>query len=161
MSVTIIAAMDENGLIGRNGALPWYLPDDLRRFKQLTMGTILLMGRKTYESLPGPLPGREHWVLSRSWQGEVPGVQVFYDVETALAKAGDRPISVVGGAEIYVLAMPLADKMMLTQVQAVLEGDVYFPEWSEDDWQEVASEEHAADVKHAYAFRFVELVRSR
>ena len=160
MPVTIIAAMDKNRVIGHQNTLPWHLPDDLKHFKALSMGTVLLMGRKTYESLPNPLPGREHWVLSRTQHGSVAGGKFIASIEDALTLTKNAQISVVGGAEVYSQALPYADCMALTMVNAEVQGDVFFPKWDHAVWDETSTALHLKDDKHAFDFRFVTLKRS-
>lgn len=144
-SVTLVAARARNGVIGRDGGLPWHISADLKRFKALTTGTVLVMGRKTFESLPGLLPGREHVVLTHSREWNAQGAVVVHTVEDALAAAGDRPVSVIGGAEIFALFLPLANRIELTEVLEDVSGDTVMPDPREDSsWREVAREEHAA-----------------
>ena len=153
----LIYARAENGVIGRDNALPWRLPADLRRFKSLTMGPDglgrpMIMGRKTFESLPGLLPGRRHIVLTRDadWQAE--GADVATSVDEALALAGAGAVAVVGGAEIYRLFLPLAETVELTEVHGVYEGDTVMPPLGAE-WDAVIREEHeAADGRPGYAF---------
>ncbi|ANY19158.1 Dihydrofolate reductase type 3 [Tsuneonella dongtanensis] len=157
-SVTAILARAANGTIGREGALPWRLPADLNRFKALTMGTPMIMGRKTFESLPGLLPGRPHIVLTRSREWCAEGAQVAHSAEEALSLAGGGDVSVVGGAEVYRLMLPHTTRIELTEVHAEVEGDTHMPPFG-DAWREVAREDHpAADGRPA--FSFVTLARS-
>jgi len=139
--VTIVAAVARNGVIGVDGGLPWHLPDDLRRFKALTLGHVLVMGRKTYESIGRPLPGRATVVVTRSagWRAGSEEVRVAASVPEAIATAAaiDREVFVVGGAEVYAAALPLADRLELTFVDAEPEGDTAFPEVAWDEWREV------------------------
>lgn len=128
MPVTIVAAVARNGVIGRNGDLPWHLPEDLRRFKRLTMGGTLVMGRKTYESIGRPLPGRTTIVVTRQADWSAEGVEAAGSFDEALARAGDGDVFVVGGAEVYRQAMAVADALEITEVDAEPEGDVRFPE---------------------------------
>lgn len=156
--IFLIYARAGNGTIGRDGALPWRLPADLRRFKALTMGKPMVMGRKTFESFPSPLPGRRHIVLTRDtgWQAE--GAEVAHSVEEALALAGEGEVAVIGGAEIYALFMDRADRIELTEVHADYEGDTHMPPLA-PDWHETAREEHPADGSYP-AHAFVTLVRA-
>ena len=132
MTVTIVAAIARNGVIGVDGGLPWHLPDDLRRFKELTLGHVLVMGRKTYESIGHPLPGRTTIVVTRSpsWDSAAAEVRVAGSVSDAIeaAAALDDEVFVVGGAQVYAAALPLADRLELTWVDAEPEGDTTFPE---------------------------------
>jgi dihydrofolate reductase len=158
--VSIIVAMDERGAIGRDGGLPWRLPDDLKRFKALTMGKPIVMGRKTWDSIGRPLPGRHSIVITRRAGFEVPGVAVVASFDDALTVADDVPeVCIIGGAEIYRLALPRADLIHLTRVHAVVDADVHFPELVAGEWDEVLIENHAADDRHVYAFSCVELRR--
>src|SRR6188768_393391 len=141
--ITIVLARAINGVIGRDGGLPWHIPGDLKRFKALTMGSAMIMGRKTFDSLPGVLPGRRHIVMTRDADWKSEGTEVAHDVESAIKLAGDTDISVIGGAAIFDLFEPLADKIELTEVIAEIEGDVSMPDLrSSERWREVASEDH-------------------
>jgi dihydrofolate reductase len=162
MLVSIVVAVAANGVIGRDGGLPWRLPADLAFFKRVTMGHHLVMGRKTWESIGRPLPGRTLVVLTRDPQLEIPGVQVVHALPDALAlarAAGDSEACVIGGADVFARALPLADRLYLTRVHADVEGDVRFPVFDAQGWVEVAREEHAADERHAYAFSICTLER--
>ena len=157
--ITLIVARAQNGVIGRGGALPWHLPADLRRFKALTMGSVMVMGRKTFESLPGLLPGRRHVVVTRdaSWKAE--GAEVALSVDEALSLAGNEPVSVIGGAEIFQLFLPLADRIELTEVLADVPGDTTMADPRESgSWRETHSDEHQAEGERP-PFRFVTLER--
>ena len=160
--VSIIVATDERGAIGRDGGLPWRLPDDLKRFKSLTMGKPIVMGRKTWDSIGKPLPGRHNIVITRQAGFEAPGVTVVTSLDDALAIAGDVPeVCIIGGAEIYRLALPRTDLIHLTRVHAVVDADTHFPELVAGEWDELLVEKHMADEKHTYAYSFVELRRRR
>lgn len=139
--IVIILARAANGVIGRDGALPWHIPADLKRFKTLTMGRPMIMGRRTFESLPGLLPGRRHIVLTRAamWQAE--GAEVAHDVDEALALAGSPQVVVIGGAEIVAQFLPLADRIELTEVHGVVAGDTHVPPFA--GWQETDREDYA------------------
>jgi len=155
-SVALVWAMAENGVIGRGGALPWRLPDDLRHFKALTEGGTVLMGRKTFASLGRPLPGRRNLVLSRSPLAAA-GVEHVRSVAAALAAVQAtpaRPLWVIGGAAVYAAALPHADRLEVTRVHAAVEGDVVFPPLDWSRWRLVWSAPHAADSRHAFAFTF-------
>lgn len=157
--VTLIVARARNGVIGRDGALPWHLPADLKRFKALTMGTVMIMGRKTFDSLPGLLPGREHVVLTRSRDWSEEGAIVVHTVEEALAIAGSRPVSVIGGAEIFDLFLPLANRIELTEVAEDVPGDTVMPDPRDrGSWRESSREEHPVE-RDRPAFSFVTLER--
>ena len=158
--ITIVIARAINGVIGRDGRLPWHIPGDLKRFKSLTMGSAMIMGRKTFDSLPGILPGRRHIVMTRDPDWKVEGTEVAHDLDNAILLAGATPISVIGGAAIFELFEPIADKIELTEVIAELRGDVSMPDLrSSERWREVASEDHmpTADTP---AWRTVTLVRA-
>ena len=156
--VTLVVARAENGVIGRDGTLPWHLPDDLRRFKALTLGAPMVMGRKTFESLPGLLPGRRHIVLSRSRDWSAEGAELAHDVAEALQRTGGDRLSVIGGAEIFRLFEPLADRIELTEVHAEIEGDTILPPFDPAKWVEIARETHQAEGGRP-AFSFVTLAR--
>ncbi len=151
--------MDENRLIGASGGLPWRLPNDLKHFKALTLGKLVLMGRKTWDSLGRPLPGRENWVLSRDARFNPAGARRFANLEDALREAGEREVMIIGGAQLYRQALPVAGRIYLTEVQARLAGDTWFPEFDRGAWRELGREEHPADQRHAHAYRFVTLER--
>lgn len=151
-------ARADNGVIGREGSLPWHLPADLKRFKAQTMGKPMVMGRKTFESFPSPLPGRRHIVLTRDrgWQAE--GAEVAHTPEEALALAGDD-VSVIGGAEVFALFLDRADRIELTEVHADAEGDATVPAFG-TGWRETAREDHESEAgRPAYSFVTLERVR--
>jgi dihydrofolate reductase len=156
--ITLHLARADNGVIGRDGALPWHLPADMKRFKARTMGKPMIMGRKTFESFPAPLPGRRHIVLTRdpSWRAD--GAEVAHSPAAALALAGAGDIAVIGGAEVYALLLEQADRIELTEVHAAPQGDVVVPAFTE--WREVAREDHAAEGDRP-AYSFVTLERSQ
>ena len=150
--VFLIYARASNGVIGRDGGLPWHLPADLKRFKALTMGKPMIMGRKTFETLPGLLPGRRHIVLTRDRGWQAHGAEVAHSVAEALALAGDATVAVIGGAEAYRLFLPLADWIELTEVHGDYPGDTFMDPLG-PDWSEVSREEHPEmDGKPAHAF---------
>lgn len=150
MSVTFVLARADNGVIGRDGALPWHLPADLRRFKALTTGRAMVMGRKTFDSFPAPLPGRRHIVLTRDRNWHAAGAEVVHDPQAALRIAGAN-VAVIGGAEIFALYLPRADAIELTEVHASPEGDAVVPPFT--GWREVSREGHAAEgTRPAYSF---------
>jgi dihydrofolate reductase len=156
--VTIVIARAENGVIGKDGTLPWHLPEDLKRFKALTTGTSMIMGRKTFDSLGRLLPNRQHIVLTRdpAWRAE--GADVAHDVPQALSLAREPRISVIGGADIVRLFLPVADRVELTEVHATVEGDTILPAFDPSHWRETASEQNPAQGDHP-AYSFVTLTR--
>jgi dihydrofolate reductase len=148
--VTLVAAMDRDRAIGVDGRLPWHIPEDLKRFKALTMGKLLLMGRKTAESLGRALPGRRNLVITRSGRVPYPGMEAVASWDAAMVAAAERELFVIGGGEIYALAMPHANFMELTLVELTLaRADTWFPRWDAHEWQEVA---RAADVAGACTY---------
>jgi dihydrofolate reductase len=160
--VTIVVAVAANGVMGMDNQLPWRLPADLKHFKELTMGRPIVMGRKTYDSIGRPLPGRENIVVSRRPGLRIDGCVVVDSVEAAFAAAADAAeIAVIGGAEIFHLVLPRVDTIHLTRIHAEIAGDVYFPDLDAWRWEETAVAHHAADERHAYSFSFVELNRKR
>jgi len=161
LRVALVVAMADNGVIGRGGGLPWHLPDDLKYFKVVTLGKPVLMGRRTFESIGKPLPGRRNLVLSRAAAASAPGVEYVHSVEQARAlAAGAAELCVIGGAEVYALALPLATRIYLTRVHGSVTGDVCFPLRDFAAWRQSESVEHPADARHAYAMSFVTLERS-
>ena len=157
--ITLVVARATNGVIGRNGTLPWRISADLKRFKRLTMGSAMVMGRRTFDSLPGLLPGRRHIVLTRDRNWCAPGAEVAHSVGEALALAGSGPVSVIGGAEIFELLLPHADRLELTEVLEDVPGDTFMPDpRANGNWREIAREGHAADGDTP-AFAFVTLER--
>lgn len=160
-SLSIIAAMAENRVIGRDNALPWRLPADLAHFKRLTMGKPVVMGRRTWESLPGLLPHRPHVVITRDRDYVADGASVVHGIDDAIALVGDvDEVMIIGGAQLYRQTLPLASRMYLTLVHDAVEGDTLFPEFSPDDWREVAREAHEADERNPHDYTFLTLERS-
>lgn len=161
MRIVIVVAATDTGVIGIRNALPWHLPDDLKRFKQLTWGKPVLMGRKTHESIGRPLPGRLNIVVSRRPDFIAPGCQVVTSIEAGLgAAASAAELCVIGGSEIFAALLPRADVVYLTRVHATIEGDVFLPALDERAWRITARELHPADAHHAYPFTFLTLERS-
>lgn len=164
MRLTLIAAIADNGVIGRGNDIPWRLPDDWRRFKRTTMGHHLVMGRRTWESIGRPLPGRTTVVVSRG-EPELPdGVDLAHSLDEALSLArgrGETECFVAGGAEIYRRALPVADRLLLTRVHASPEGDTRFPDWEPSRWDLVSREHHEADQRHPHPFSFELYERAR
>ncbi len=156
--ITLVVARADNGVIGRDGRLPWHLPADLKRFKRLTMGMPMIMGRKTFESLPGLLPGRRHIVLTRDADWRAEGAEIARTPEAALTLAGGARVSIIGGAEIFALFAPLADAVELTEVHGEIAGDTMLPPFDPAIWQEVSRDDHPAQGD-APAHSFVRLER--
>jgi dihydrofolate reductase len=156
MRLSLIWAMTRNRVIGRDNALPWRLPDEMRHFMRTTLGHTVIMGRRNFEAMMGkPLPRRTNIVLSRDPSFVANGAVVVRTLDEAIEKArdaGDDEAMVVGGAQIYALALPKADRLYFTLLHTELDGDTFFPEFDETQWREVRREEHAADAQHAYAY---------
>ncbi len=152
--IVIVVARARNGTIGKDNQLPWHIPADLKRFKALTMGSAMVMGRKTFESLPGLLPGRRHIVLTRNRGWSADGAEIVHDVEEALAAVGGERLSVLGGAEIFALFLPLATRIELTEVAADFDGETAIPDPRQSGaWVETHREDHrAADGTPPYSF---------
>ena len=160
MIISLIVAADLDGAIGRDGDLPWHLPADLRHFKQLTVGKPVVMGRRTFASLPAPLPRRLNVVLTRDPAFRAPGASVASSAEEALALCGDAPeVMICGGAGVYAAFLPRADRVYLTRVRGHVGGDTFLPDLGAG-WVETARREHPADERHAYAMTFVTLERA-
>ncbi len=154
-TITMIAAAGANNELGKDGDLVWHLPDDFKRFKSLTTGHHIIMGRKTFESFPKPLPNRTHIILTRDPNYKTDGGIVVHNMEAALAVAsGDEEPFIIGGGEIYKLGLEVADRIELTRVHGSFEVDTYFPEFDEKQWKLISSESHPADDRHQYAFDF-------
>ncbi|MCH2117225.1 MAG: dihydrofolate reductase [Pirellulales bacterium] len=162
MIFSMIVAVSENGVIGRGGDLPWHLSADLRRFKAITMGHTLMMGRKTWESIGRPLPGRQMVILSRQENYRVDGAEVVPDFDKGrqLAEAhGETEVFVIGGAEIYRQALSKVERLYLTRVHASVEGDTCLPEIAWENWKLLESERHEVDDKHQFAYSFQTFTR--
>jgi dihydrofolate reductase len=160
MPISIIVAAAENNVIGSRNQLPWHLPDDLKRFKALSLGKPVVMGRKTQQSIGRPLPGRTNIVVSRQPELYIEGCIVVPTLDAAIAGANAaQEIVVIGGAEIFQQALPFTTTVHLTRVHASVEGDVHFPPLDPAQWREIAVEHHAADARHAHAFSFIDLQR--
>lgn len=158
--IVIVVARARNGTIGKDNQLPWHLPADLKRFKALTMGSAMVMGRKTFDSLPGLLPGRRHIVMTRDPAWSAPGTEVARNADEALELAGLGPVSVIGGAEIFSLFLPLATRIELTEVLADFDGEIAMPDPRHSGaWLETHREDHPADEGRP-AFRFITLKRA-
>ncbi len=158
----ILVAFDENRVIGKNNALIWHLPADLKRFKALTTGHVIIMGRKTFESIGRPLPNRTTVVISRQQDLKIEGVILAHSVEEAILKAKSisrDDIFIVGGAEIYQLSLPLADQILVTQLHDIFEGDAFFPEISPAIWEVTEQERGVTDEQNAYQFSYITYAR--
>ena len=154
----ILVAFDENRVIGKNNALIWHLPADLLRFKALTTGHVIIMGRKTFESIGKPLPNRTTIVISRQYDLQIDGVILAHSVEEAILKAKSLTrddIFIVGGAEIYALSLPLVDQVLVTQLHDIFEGDAFFPEISSEMWDLTEQERGITDDKNRYQFSYI------
>ena len=169
MRLAMIAAQSQNRVIGNNNKLPWYLPEDLKYFKRVTLGKPIIMGRKTFESIGRPLPGRTNIVITRNpdWTHDGAGVRVVHSLQQAIELAeslalvnGFEESLVIGGAEIYALALPQADRLYLTQVHAEVQGDAHFPPLDPSQWQEMAREDFSAIEPNPYDYSFIVLDRA-
>lgn len=153
--ITLIAAAAENNALGKDNDLLWHLPEDFKRFKQITSGHYIIMGRKTFESFPKPLPNRTHIIITRQEEYLVEGCLVVHSLEEALEIAPqNEEVFIIGGAQIYKQALPFADKIDLTRVHIELDADAFFPEFNTSEWNLVFSEKHFKDEKHQYDFTF-------
>lgn len=160
--VTIIAAAGENNALGKDNGLVWHLPDDFKRFKKLTTGHHIIMGRKTFDSFPQPLPDRTHVVITRKDNFKKEGIVVVHSLERAIdISKGDSEAFVIGGGEIYEMAMQVADKIELTRIHGTFEADTFFPEIDEENWELVKEEFHEKDEKHKYAFTYLTYLRKK
>ncbi|WP_043768679.1 dihydrofolate reductase [Algiphilus aromaticivorans] len=158
MDITLVLAMDDDGLIGAAGGLPWRMPADLRHFRELTMGRTIVMGRTTWQSIGRPLDGRDNWVLSRDPSFEADGARVFTDIDSLLAAAPTSGLAVIGGARVYEQLMPKATRIELTRIHARLKGDAYFPDPALEGWRTTDLVVHQPDSRHAWPYSFQTLV---
>jgi len=157
---SIVVAVARNGVIGRDNQLPWKLPKDLAYFKRVTLGHPVVMGRRTWESIGRPLPGRQNIVVTRNANLKAPGATVVTCLADAWKAAGGAAeVSIIGGTSIFGETLPIADRIHLTEVDAVVEGDTFFPEFDRSEWDEREIERHPADERHPYPFRIVLLTR--
>ncbi|WXU00584.1 MAG: Dihydrofolate reductase type 3 [Catillopecten margaritatus gill symbiont] len=160
MRLSIIVAMDDNQLIGKNNALPWHLPADLAYFKKTTTGKTVLMGRKTHESIGFPLPNRRNVIVSRNPNFQAKGCEVVPSIDDALALAkDDDEVMIMGGASFYEQMLPTIDRLYITQIEGTFEGDAHFPKFNRDDFIEVFRESHTPDEKNKHAYHFTILDR--
>jgi dihydrofolate reductase len=161
MTISLIAALTKNRVIGKNNDLPWHLPDDMKYFMQTTKAHHVIMGRKNYDSIPDkfrPLPNRVNIVVTRNKDFKAPQCVVVHSLEEGLdiaRKAGEQETFVIGGADMYTLSMPLANRLYLTEIQAELPGDTYFPEMDRSQWKEISRVHHVRDARHDAEFDFV------
>jgi dihydrofolate reductase len=161
MTISLIAALSRNRVIGRNNDLPWHLPDDMKYFMQTTKGHHVIMGRKNYDSIPEkfrPLPNRTNIVVTRQAGLKLPNCTVVHSLDEAVAiarEAGEQELFIIGGAAIYQLGMPLANRLYLTEIDAAINGDTYFPEFQKSLWKEISRHHHPVDERHAFPFDFV------
>lgn len=161
MKIAVIVAMASNRAIGLNGQMPWHLSEDLKRFKRLTLGSPIIMGRKTFESIGRPLPGRTNIIISRNPDYQAEGCLVFGSLQTALSHADalSEQAFVIGGAGLYASALPLADELFLTEIHQAFMGDTFFPAWDEGQWREAAREDISDDPQVPFRYSFIKLVR--
>ncbi len=161
MTISLIAALTRNFVIGRNNDLPWHLPDDMKYFMQTTKSHHVIMGRKNYDSIPEkfrPLPNRTNIVVTRQENLQAPNCTVVHSLADAMGiaqKAGETELFIIGGSAIYQLGMPFAQRLYLTEIEAELPGDIHFPEFDRTNWKETSRKHHPIDDRHAYAFDFV------
>jgi dihydrofolate reductase len=159
--IALVVAVADNGVIGRDGGLPWNLPDDLKHFKSVTLGKPVLMGRRTFESIGKPLPGRRNLVLTHGTLAAAEGVEVVASIDAALELVAREPeLCVIGGAGLFEQLLPEATRIYLTRVHGEIAGDVHFPPWDAAHWHEIERREHPADARHAYAMSFLTLERA-
>ena len=167
MIMSLVVAMTENRVIGQNNTIPWHLPDDLKFFKRITMGKPIVMGRNTYESIGKPLPGRDNIVITRNPDYQVDGVHVVSSVQEAVELAGqltapdlEAEMMVIGGQQIFELTLPIADRIYLTELHTKIPGDVFFPKFPHDQWQEIARENRPATPENPFSYSFLILERT-
>ena len=160
MKVSIIAAVSKNRVIGNENRLPWHLPEDLKHFKQLTLGKPIIMGRKTYESIGKPLPGRHNIIVTRDKKFTADGCTVVHSLEDAInAGKPAEEVMIIGGATIYEQALPMSQHLYLTLIHKSFEGDTFFPEWNENEWNEIEREDFTTDENTGFNYSFVTLER--
>jgi dihydrofolate reductase len=157
--ITLIAAMGKNREIGLEGRMPWHLPAELQHFKRTTMGKAILMGRKTWQAIGRPLPGRQNIVITRNPEFQAEGADVSTSLADALELSRNEETMVIGGGQLYALALPLAQRMVLTMIDIEPRADTWFPEWNEDHWQRSEVRRFEADSENALAYKIVELTR--
>jgi dihydrofolate reductase len=161
MIISLIAALSKNRVIGKDNDLPWHLPDDMKYFMQTTKEHFVIMGRRNYDSIPEkfrPLPNRTNIVITRQKNFSAPGCLITSSVDEAIEKvrnAGEKEVFIIGGAEVYSLGFPLSNRLYLTEIDAEVDGDTFFPEFDRNSWTEISRVHHDKDSRHAYAFDFV------
>lgn len=155
MKLSLIVAFDKNRLIGRDNGLPWHLPADLKHFKAITMGHHMIMGRKTFESIGKPLPGRTTVIITRQQNFQAEGCIVVHHLDEALEYCkNEDEVFVIGGAQIFNCTMPIADRLYITEIDHAFEGDTHFPEIRNDEWEQISSESHEPDEKNNWSYTF-------
>ena len=160
MRLSIVVAMDDNRLIGKDNRLPWYLPADLAYFKKITTGNSILMGRKTYDSIGRPLPNRRNIVITRNPEILISGCEVVDSIEAALSiTESDDEVMVIGGASLCVQLLPIVTRLYITQIEGTFEGDVYFPHYDQSEWYQVSSESHQPDDINKFVYHFIVMER--
>lgn len=158
-TITIIAAMARNGAIGLDGSMPWHLPAELRHFRETTMGKPIVMGRKTWQSIGRPLPGRQNIVVTRNVSFRAPGCEIAGSLELAVQAAAGEEVMVIGGGQLYQASLPFSDRMILTVVDCEPEADTWFPAWRKESWRRVSVRTEAADDRNPHAYEVFEWVR--
>ncbi len=162
MLISLIVAMANHRVIGRGNEMPWHMPADLRHFKAVTLGKPVVMGRRTFESIGRPLPGRRNLVSSRNLEWQAAGVEVAPSLDAALALLTDyEEVMIIGGGQLYAEALPRADRLYLTHIDLAVEGDTFFPDYTGYEWQQIELSRHSADEKNPYAYWFETLQRQR
>lgn len=159
--ITLIAAMGRNREIGLAGQMPWHLPAELQHFKKATMGKSIVMGRKTWQAIGRPLPGRQNIVISRNAGFKAEGAEVVSSLQQALEQSNSDEIMVIGGGQLYELALPIAQRLILTQIDIEPEADTWFPQWKQGEWRAVHMQDFAADESNSLAYRIIELQRTQ
>lgn len=157
--VSIVAAVGRNGALGHEGAMPWHLPDELRHFRRITLGKPVIMGRRTFDAIGRALPGRQNIVVTRNPAFEAAGAEIAGSLQAALEQSAGREAMVIGGGQLYRLALPVSGRMFLTVVDCTPDADTWFPEWHRQDWRLAGSVRHDADERHAHAFEMQEWIR--
>jgi len=157
--ISIVVATDKQGGIGKDNALLWHLPNDLKRFKAITSGHPIIMGRKTFDSIGRPLPNRTNIIITQNKDLQIDGCVIVHTLEDAIKACEGKDAYIIGGGSIYEQAMSIADKIYLTLVDVSLEADTHFPEIDENEWNVISSEQHSKDEKHQFDYQFIDLVR--